>query len=70
VRVLRPAASAARDRCAFLAPVARERQWLVYNEPADSKKNQAVLQSLRDFVALCERKEQETGEPCSILAVY
>jgi hypothetical protein len=27
-------------------------------------------QSLRDFVALCEAKEKETGEPVSIIASY
>ena len=59
-----------RERLPEALRVAREQQRLVYNEPADSKKTEAVLQSLRDFVALCERKEQETGEPCSILAVY
>lgn len=29
-----------------------------------------VLQSFRDFVALAERKERETGEPCTIYASY
>lgn len=29
-----------------------------------------VLQSFRDFVALAERKEAETGEPCTIYASY
>jgi len=26
------------------------------------------LKSFSDFVELCERKERETGEPCSIVA--
>lgn len=29
-----------------------------------------VLQSFRDFVALAERKERETGEPCTVYASY
>jgi hypothetical protein len=29
-----------------------------------------ALQSFRDFVALAERKERETGEPCTIYASY
>ena len=29
-----------------------------------------VLQSYRDFVALCVRKENETGVPCLIIASY
>jgi hypothetical protein len=29
-----------------------------------------VLKSHRDFVALCQRKEAETGEPCLIIASY
>jgi hypothetical protein len=31
---------------------------------------QEVVQSFRDFVALAEKKEQETGRPCTIYASY
>jgi len=31
---------------------------------------ETVLKSYRDFVELCERKEQETGVPCLIIASY
>lgn len=30
----------------------------------------AVVQSFRDFVALAERKEKETGKPCTVYASY
>lgn len=30
----------------------------------------AVVQSYRDFVALAERKEAETGKPCRVYASY
>jgi hypothetical protein len=29
-----------------------------------------VLRNYRDFVALCERKERETGKPCRIIASH
>jgi hypothetical protein len=29
-----------------------------------------VVQSFRDFVALAERKERETGKPCTVYASY
>ncbi len=31
---------------------------------------QKVVQSFRDFVALAEQKEQETGKPCTVYASY
>ena len=31
---------------------------------------ETAVKSLEDFVALCERKEEETGEPCVIIASY
>jgi hypothetical protein len=34
----------------------------------DAKEIERVLKSYRDFVALCARKEQETGIPCLIIA--
>jgi len=43
----------------------RERE--LYRE-TDEKLIADVLQSYRDFVALCEQKEKETGEPVGIEA--
>lgn len=37
---------------------------------ATDEEVEAEKQSFRDFVALCERKEQETGEPVRIVASY
>jgi hypothetical protein len=49
--------------------VAELRECVVYGEtnPAEVE---PVLQSYRDFVALCARKEAETGHPCLIIASY
>lgn len=44
-----------------------QRQRKVYGE-TDPKEIQRVLQSFCNFVDLCERKEQETGEPVRIIA--
>jgi hypothetical protein len=46
---------------------ARERQVHGTTDPAEIER---VLKSFRDFVALCARKEKETGEPCLIIASY
>ena len=46
---------------------ARERE--IYGV-TDQAEIDHVLKSYRDFVALCARKEAETGEPCLIIASY
>jgi hypothetical protein len=48
--------------------LAKQRTRTIYR--ADGAEIEAVKQSFRDFVALCERKEQETGEPVLIVASY
>ncbi len=45
----------------------RERQ--LYGE-TDRSEVEQVIASFIDFVQLCERKEQETGEPVTIIASY
>lgn len=47
----------------------RERQRTVYAGD-DPDMTARVLQSFRDFVALAEQKERETGKPCTIYASY
>lgn len=49
---------AIRERCARLYP----------EDGADYAEQ--VVQSFRDFVALAEKKEAETGQPCTIYASY
>lgn len=49
---------AVRERCARLYPEDGE-------EYAES-----VVKSFRDFVALAEQKERETGKPCTVIASY
>lgn len=43
--------------------IAKARQRKVYGV-IDTEQIERVLKSYRDFVALCARKESETGEPC------
>lgn len=45
----------------------RQRQLYGLSKPEDIE---PFLQSFRDFVALCEAKEEETGEPVVIMASY
>jgi hypothetical protein len=45
----------------------REREWY---SVTDAKEIERVLKSYRDFVALCARKQAETGIPCLIIASY
>ena len=47
--------------------VAEARERKLYGT-TDPSKIERVLQSFRDFVTLCARKEAETGEPCLIEA--
>jgi hypothetical protein len=67
----RAAISAAtlRDRlpATLAAAEAQERTLYGVSDPAAIDR---VLQSYRDFVALCERKERETGARCRIIASY
>jgi hypothetical protein len=57
-----------RERLPETLKVAIERQRLISDEPVDSEETCAALQSYRDFVELCERKENENGEACWIVA--
>ena len=59
-----------RERLPETLATATRRQQLVYNEGPDNDTTHIVLKSFSDFVELCERKERETGEPCSIVACY
>jgi hypothetical protein len=58
-----------KERLPHALVLAEQRQREVYGE-TDPKEIQKVLQSFCDFVALCERKEQETGKPVTIVADY
>jgi hypothetical protein len=49
--------------------VAETREREIYGV-SDQVKIDRVLKSYRDFIALCVRKEAETGEPCLIIASY
>ncbi len=63
-------AATLRQRLPETLATATTRQRVVYDEPADSEDTRLVLKSFSDFVELCERKEEESGEPCTILASY
>lgn len=47
----------------------RERQRNVYGGD-NAEQTEKVVQAFRDFVALAEQKERETGKPCTIYASY
>ncbi len=49
---------------------AEEREEKIYQHGRFHAETRQVRQSLRRFVELCERKERETGEPCTIIASY
>jgi hypothetical protein len=59
-----------RQRLPNTLAAATRRQQLVYNEGPEHRTTRIVLESFSDFVELCERKERETGQPCSIVASY
>ena len=62
-------AATLQDRLAATLVVAEARERAIYRT-TDPAKIERVLKSFRDFVALCARKEAETGEPCLIIASY
>jgi len=57
------------DRLPAVLTVAEARERKLYGV-TDPTEIEPILQSYRDFVALCERKERETKEPCVIHASY
>jgi len=63
-------ASTLRERLPETLATATRRQHLVYNEGPEHDNTRTILKSFSDFVELCERKEQEAGEPCTITASY
>ncbi len=58
-----------RERLPATLAAAEQREKTVYGE-TDPFEIQRVLDSFRNFVELCERKEAETREPCRITASY
>jgi len=58
-----------RKRLPETLAIVEERQRKIYNV-TKAEAIDEVLQSFRDFVALCEEKERETGEPVVINASY
>lgn len=62
-------ASVLRQRLPETLRLAEERERVVYGE-TDTRDIEPVLQSFRDFVALCEAKEKDTGQPVDIIASY
>lgn len=66
---VRISAAKLQERLPATLAVAEQRERELYGV-TDEAEIAAVLQSYRDFVALCARKEKETGEPCLIIADY
>ena len=65
----RIAAATLQKRLPDVLHVAETREREVYGV-TDAEDIDRVLESYRDFVALCVRKERETGIPCLIIASY
>jgi len=61
-------AAVLRERLAKALEMVEERYHSVYHATPDVIRR--AQQSFRDFVALCEAKERETGDPVSIVASY
>jgi hypothetical protein len=64
------AAAELRARLPEALRVAEERERVVYHHDRFHLHTRLTRQSFRNFVELCERKERETGEPCTISASY
>jgi hypothetical protein len=62
-------AATLQDRLPATLVVAEERECEIYGVTEQAEINR-VLKSYSDFVELCARKEDETGEPCLIIASY
>jgi hypothetical protein len=60
-------AATLQERLPATLVVAEARERKIYRT-TDPAKIERVLKCFRDFVALCARKEAETGEPCLIIA--
>ena len=61
-------AATLRERLDRTLELIAERERTIYR--ASEEEVAEVEQSYRDFVALCERKERETGAPVLIIASY
>jgi hypothetical protein len=62
-------ASTLQERLPEALHIAETREREVYGV-TDAEDIERVQKSYRDFVALCVRKEDETGQPCLIIASY
>jgi hypothetical protein len=62
-------ATTLRARLPEALAAAEKRERTLYHETDDTE-IECILQSYRDFVALCERKERVTGRPCLIVASF
>jgi hypothetical protein len=58
-----------RERLPEVLELAEQREREIYDQ-TEAEAIEPVLQSYRDFVELCARKEDETGHPCLIIASY
>ena len=68
-RAVQIPAAVLRERLPHTLALAAVREQVVYHE-YDLKAIRVVQQSFEDFVELCERNEQETGQPVTIVASF
>lgn len=62
-------AAVLRERLPRTLALVEERERTLYGK-TDEEEIAHIKQSYTDFVALCEQKEQETGEPVTVIASY
>ncbi len=62
--------SVLRERLPRVIETAIEREAHVYGHDRRHSETRTVVKSFEDFVALCEAKEADTGEPCRMVASY
>lgn len=58
-----------RERLPHTLELVEQRERMVYKQTS-KKEIDKIKKSFVEFVKLCERKEKQTGEPCTILASY
>lgn len=59
-----------RERLPLAVETAIEREAIVYGHDRTHQDTRTIVKSFEDFVALCEAREADTGEPCRIIASY
>ena len=63
-------AESLRTRLPAVLEIAVQRESEIYGHDREDEDTKTVLKSFRDFVSLCEERENATGEACCIVASF